>query len=56
MNEIVIKCIRENDKLILTGFILTTINIYIISKILRDHEERIYKLEKGNNKDISKGE
>ena len=59
MYEFVIKHVHENDKILYTGLFILAIDVYLISKIIVIHEQKIKKIEniiKENELDTSKGE
>lgn len=59
MYEFVIKHVHENDKTLYAGLFILAIDIYLISKILVRHEQKIKKIEnimRDNKLDTSKGE
>ena len=61
MNEIFIKYVHENElnKIVYNLLFLTSIEIYILYRIVKRHDNKIKNLEsyiKENNMDKSKGE
>lgn len=59
MYEFVIKHVHEKDKTLYSGLFILAIDIYLISRIIVRHEQKIKKIEniiKENKLDTSKGE
>lgn len=55
MNQLIIRCIHEYDKKIFLGFLLISVDIYLVSKVVKNHEERLKNIEEKLNVEKENG-